>query len=63
MSDGNVKFEVTDNKLYIEIDLSTDLGLSKAGKSQLIASTKGNREIPVPGMPSVKLGVNCYRPV
>ena len=46
-------------KLTVEIDLTNDAGLSKSGKSQVIATTSGN--ITLDG--GIKLGLNCYRPV
>ncbi len=41
----NVKWEVKDNKLIIEIDLTKESGLSKSGKTIAIASTRGNQKI------------------
>jgi len=58
---SNVKTVVQGNKLTIEIDLSKKLGLSSSGKSNNIASSKGNHEID--GTDGIKLGVNCYKPV
>jgi hypothetical protein len=54
----NVKWEVTDNKLVIEIDLSKEFGLSKSGKTVTIASTKGNQKIE--GTDAV-IGLNVYK--
>jgi hypothetical protein len=55
---SNVKSVRDGDKLYIELDLSESLGASKSGKSELVASTQGNRTIPGT---DVKLGINCYR--
>ena len=41
----NVKWEVKDNKLIIEVDLSLESGLSKSGKTITIASTKGYQRL------------------
>jgi hypothetical protein len=41
----NVKWEVKDNKLIIEIDLTKEFGGSKSGKTITIASTRGNQKI------------------
>ena len=53
----NVKWEVKDNKLIIEVDLSLESGLSKSGKTITIASTKGNQKIE--GTNAV-IGLNVY---
>jgi hypothetical protein len=54
----NVKWEVKDNKLIIEIDLTKEFGLSKSGKTISIASTKGNQKIE--GTDAV-IGLNVYK--
>ncbi len=54
----NVKWEVKDNKLIIEVDLSLESGLSKSGKTITIASTKGNQKIE--GTNAV-VGLNVYK--
>ncbi len=54
----NVKWEVKDNKLIIEIDLTKEFGLSKSGKTITIASTRGNHEIE--GTDAV-IGLNVYK--
>jgi hypothetical protein len=41
----NVKYEINDNKLIIEVDLTQEFGPSKSGKTITIASTRGNRTI------------------
>jgi len=54
----NVKWEVKDGKLIIEIDLTQEFGLSKSGKTITIASTKGNKKID--GTDAV-IGLNVYK--
>ena len=54
----NVKLEVKDNKLIIEIDLTKEFGLSKSGKTITVASTRGNQKIE--GADAV-IGLNVYK--
>ncbi len=54
----NVKWEVKDDKLIIEIDLTKEFGLSKSGKTITIASTRGNQKIE--GTDAV-IGLNVYK--
>jgi len=54
----NVEWEIRDNKLIIEIDLTKEFGLSKSGKTVTIASTKGNQKIE--GTDAV-IGLNVYK--
>ena len=54
----NVKWEVKDDKLIIEIDLTKEFGLSKSGKTTTIASTRGNQKIE--GTDAV-IGLNVYK--
>jgi hypothetical protein len=54
----NVKYEVKDDKLIIEIDLTKEFGLSKSGKTITIASTRGNQKIE--GTDAV-IGLNVYK--
>jgi hypothetical protein len=53
----NIEARITGSMLTIVIDLSHDLGLSKSGKSTLIASTNGN--VVLPG--GARLGLNVFR--
>jgi len=46
--------------LTITIDTKAEGTPSASGKSQVIASTRGN--VVVPGTDGLKLGVNAYRP-
>ena len=54
----NVKWEVKDDKLNIEIDLTMEFGPSKSGKTITIASTRGNQKIE--GTDAV-IGLNVYK--
>ncbi len=58
----NVKMKVNKktNKLTIEVDLTQNFGLSASGKSETVASTKGNKDI---GYNDIKIGLNVYKPV
>lgn len=57
----NVDMKVTGNKLVITVDLSKKHGLSKTGRSEIIASTQGNQT--VPGKDGVMIGLNIYKKV
>jgi len=54
----NVKYEIKDDKLIIEIDLTKEFGPSKSGKTITIASTRGNQKIE--GTDAV-IGLNVYK--
>ncbi|MES0446946.1 MAG: hypothetical protein ABUJ92_10405 [Desulfobacterales bacterium] len=54
----NVKWEVKEDKLIIEIDLTMEFGPSKSGKTITIASTRGNQKIE--GTDAV-IGLNVYK--
>lgn len=54
----NVKLDRKDNILIITVDLEQDFGPSKTGKTNIIATTAG--AMPVPGEPTIKVGVNVY---
>jgi len=57
----NVDMKVTGNKLVITVDLSESQGKSASGKSEIIATTGGNQD--VPQKEGVKIGLNIYRKV
>ena len=57
----NVDLKVTGNKLVITVDLSKTQGTSASGKSEIIATTGGNQD--VPGQAGVKIGLNIYKKV
>lgn len=60
----NVNVVAEENgKLLVEIDTNQDFGLSGSGKSKIIASTEGNKDITLPNGKVVKLGINCFQPV
>jgi len=54
----NVALAVKDNVLTITIDLSKQFGISKSGKSIIIATTSGNVKVP---STDVVLGLNAYK--
>ena len=54
----NVKYEVKDDKLIIEIDLTKEFGPSKSGKTITVASTRGNQTIEGT---DVVIGLNIYK--
>lgn len=55
----NVQIQTQGTKLIVTIDTAVDLGMSKSGKSHLVASTQGNAKVSVNGR-DLFLGVNCY---
>lgn len=57
----NVTMYVKGNTLTITIDLSKKQGVSKSGKSQIIATTAGI--VDVPGGNGAKLRLNLFKPV
>ena len=54
----NVEMGVKGNILTITVDLSKDFGLSKSGKTIIIASTEGNQKVEDA---EVRIGLNVYR--
>ena len=55
----NIKVKNAEGILTLTIDLKVDHGRSKSGKSTIIATTGGNKEI----APGIYLGANVYRKV
>ena len=55
----NVNMRIEGKQLIIEVEMDQDFGLSKSGKTRIIASTEGN--ISAPGDEDVKIGLNVYR--
>ena len=55
----NVKVSVNGNVLTLMVDLTKDYGRSASGKTVIIASSKGNTE--VPGHEGIRFGLNVYR--
>ena len=56
----NVKVDIKKNTATITVDLSIDLGVSKSGKTNLIATTEGNTKLDGP-KGDVYLGLNLYK--
>jgi len=54
----NVEWKIEGDKLIIEVDLTKDFGLSKSGKTIIIASTQGNQRIE--GTNAI-IGLNVYK--
>jgi len=52
----NVEMKMDGKKMVITVDTSKDFGLSKSGKSTIIASTEGNQT-----QDGVTVGLNVYR--
>ena len=46
--------------ISIEIDTTKDFGLSSSGKSTIIASSSGNKQIELPNGQVAYLGLNLY---
>ena len=57
MSMKNVQAEVKGKKLILTIDLTEDFGPSASGKTVIIGTTGGNKEV----AEGVFAGVNVYR--
>ncbi|MFQ5963230.1 MAG: hypothetical protein ACE5KZ_02990 [Candidatus Scalinduaceae bacterium] len=55
----NVDMSVDGSILTIKVDLAKDFGPSASGKTTIIASTKGNKN--VPGKDGIKIGLNIYK--
>jgi len=58
-ANDNVVMKVDGDKLTITVDLSKDFGPSKSGKTIVIASTLGNKE--VKGHEGTMIGLNIYK--
>lgn len=55
----NIITKVDGNILTITVDLSQTHGPSTSGKTLIVASSKGN--VQIPDAPDVMMGVNLYR--
>ncbi len=53
----NVEFKNEKNVMTIKVDMSKTFGLSKSGKTTIIASTEGNTQI----QPGIFVGLNVYK--
>lgn len=58
----NVEVEIKDGKLILTIDLRENLGSSASGKTEVIATSRGNTRIDVPGRNRpIFIGLNVYQ--
>ena len=55
----NVEMSVSGNVLTIKVDLKKNFGPSKSGKTNVIATTEGN--VDVPENTGTKIGLNIYK--
>ncbi len=53
----NITATIEGDKLTLVIDLGINIGVSKSGKSSMIATTAGNQKLPGGAV----IGVNVYR--
>ena len=56
-----IKASIKGDTLTLEIDLSTDEGLSKSEKNIVIASTRGNQSMMTEKHGQFSYGLNVYR--
>ena len=56
----NMEMTVNGDELTIKVNLKQDLGLSKSGKTRIIATSRGNAKIPGT---DVTIGLNIYKRV
>lgn len=56
----NMEMTVEGDTLTIKVKLDVDLGLSKSGKTRIIATSRGNAKIP---NTDAIIGMNVYRKV
>lgn len=57
----NVTVKQDGNILTITCDLTADHGLSKSGKTRIIASTEGNQTVAEVSGERIVLGLNLYK--
>jgi hypothetical protein len=57
----NVIVKQEGNSLTITCDLTANHGLSKSGKTQIIATTEGNQTVAEVNGEKVVLGLNLYK--
>ena len=55
---GDVEMERDGQQLIITVDMSERHGRSKSGKTEIIATSQGNQN--VPGDEGAKIGLNVY---
>lgn len=58
-NENNLVMTIVGNKLTIEVDLDRDLGPWGSGKTNLVATSRGNKEIE--GAPGVFMGLSIFR--
>jgi hypothetical protein len=58
----NVEYEIKGNIMTIKVDVSKSFGPSKSGKSEIIATTEGNKKIKV-NEEDVWIGLNIYKKI
>jgi len=56
---SNIEMKTSGSILTITVDLAKSCGRSKSGKSEIIATTSGNK--PLPGYADIKIGLNIYK--
>ena len=57
----NVRTSVQKEKyLVIQVDISKEIGISKSGRSNLVGTTCGEKQIPGT---DIYINVNCYRKI
>ena len=60
----NLLFIINGGKsMHFKIDITKELGLSKSGKSNIIATSKGNKAVVLPDGSTIKVGINIYKSV
>lgn len=57
----NIKTTVANQRLIIEVDLTRTFGMSKSGKTVVVASTEGNIPVEREDGKTVFVGVNVYQ--
>jgi Fe-S cluster assembly ATPase SufC len=56
----NIKIEVKENLMIITIDTTRELGPSRSGKTQIVATTSGNQKVTTPNG-EIVVGINAYK--
>jgi hypothetical protein len=57
-----ITFRREGNKLIAEIDLDKTYGLSSSLKTEIVATTGGNVDVPDEEDSGMKIGINVYKP-
>ena len=61
MKNIDIKYDDKKGLIHLVIDVKKEIGPSKSGKTIMVATTEGNTSLPIPGVGTIKLGVNCYK--